>query len=164
MCNKNYKRQIRIKLIFDQDLNTNSNNETQAMNVINEIRDWSFVPELHFMSEYTDLRQMVLDAIMRGIRMFVVCGGDEAVLNVSKAMTGTNATLGIIPAGRQNNLALSLGIPVDTAGAVSILRKKRRIKADMGGVACGEMTTPFNRNMISMIDLSSLNFEKTRAI
>ena len=53
------------------------------------------------------------------------------------------ATLGIIPAGTQNNVALSLGIPSDIPAAIAILRTGRRIKVDMGMAACGKIVRPF---------------------
>ena len=75
--------------------------------------------------------------------MFVVCGGDGTILAVAGALTGTRATLGIIPAGTQNNVALSLGIPSDIPAAIAILRTGRRIKVDMGIAACGQIVRPF---------------------
>ena len=75
--------------------------------------------------------------------MFVVCGGDGTILAVAGALTGTRATLGIIPAGTQNNVALSLGIPEDIPAAIALLRTGRRIKVDMGIAACGKIVRPF---------------------
>ena len=82
----------------------------------------------------------------RGIRLFVVCGGDGTILAVAEGLTGTtggSATLGIIPAGTQNNVALSLGIPEDIPAAVALLRTGRRIKVDMGLAARGKTVQPF---------------------
>ena len=75
--------------------------------------------------------------------MFVVCGGDGTIDVMAGALAGTNATLGIIPTGTQNNVALSLGIPADIPAAIAILRTGQRIKVDMGLVACGEIKRPF---------------------
>ena len=58
-------------------------------------------------------------------------------------LAGTNATLGIIPTGTRNNIALSLGIPADIPAAIAILRTGRRIKVDVGMATCGKVTTPF---------------------
>jgi diacylglycerol kinase (ATP) len=65
---------------------------------------------------------------------------------VAGALTGTpsgRATLGIIPTGTQNNVALSLGIPADIPAAIAILRTGRRIKVDVGLAACGKVVRPF---------------------
>jgi diacylglycerol kinase family enzyme len=75
--------------------------------------------------------------------MFVVCGGDGTISVVARSLTGTHATLGIIPIGTQNNTALSLGIPSDVPAAIAILRTGRRIKVDVGMATCGKIKTPF---------------------
>ena len=75
--------------------------------------------------------------------MFVVCGGDGTIDVMAGALAGTNATLGIIPTGTQNNVALSLGIPTDIPAAIAILRNGRRIKVDMGLAECGEIKWSF---------------------
>jgi diacylglycerol kinase family enzyme len=74
---------------------------------------------------------VVQNALEDGIRMFVVCGGDGTI----DVMAGTNATLGIIPTGTQNNVALSLGIPADIPAAVAITGGLAEIAA--GSIAMG---------------------------
>jgi diacylglycerol kinase family enzyme len=75
--------------------------------------------------------------------MFVVCGGDGTISAVARSLAGTDATLGIIPIGTQNNTALSLNIPDDVPAAIAILRTGQRIKVDMGMATCGKVSTPF---------------------
>ncbi len=76
--------------------------------------------------------------------MFVVCGGDGTIDVMAGALAGTNATLGIIPTGTQNNVALSLGIPpADIPAAIAILRTGQRIKVDMGLAEFGEIKRSF---------------------
>jgi diacylglycerol kinase family enzyme len=76
--------------------------------------------------------------------MFVVCGGDGTIDVMAGALAGTNATLGIIPTGTQNNVALSLGIPPDDIpAAISILRTGERIKVDIGLAEVGEIKRSF---------------------
>jgi diacylglycerol kinase family enzyme len=62
---------------------------------------------------------------------------------VARSLAGTNATLGVIPIGTQNNTALSLNIPDDIPAAIAILRTGRRIKVDVGMATCGKISTPF---------------------
>jgi diacylglycerol kinase family enzyme len=137
------KRRKRIKLIFNPVSGANKESPLQLMDVIKEMQAWKLVPEPYLTEPDTDYSAIVQDAFEQGIRTFVVCGGDGTVSAVARAMIGTPATLGIIPNGTQNNIALSLGIQTDTKTAVSILRTGRRIKADVGMVTCGEDTTPF---------------------
>ena len=100
------------------------------MDVISAMQAWKLVPEAYLVEPGIDLPAVVHDAFQDGIRMFVVCGGDGTIDVVAGALAGTTATLGIIPTGTQNNIALSLGIPADIPACIAILRTGRRIKVD----------------------------------
>lgn len=129
----------------------------RLMEVLREMQELKLVPEPYLTEPDSDLSEVVRDAIARGIRLFVVCGGDGTVSSVARAMIDTNATLGIIPTGTQNNVAFSLGIPTDITSAVSILRTGKRIKADMGIINCGDNSMPFLE--ICSVGLFSALFE-----
>lgn len=133
----------RAKLIFNPVAGSNYESPQQLVNIIKEMQAWGFVPEPYLTEPNSDLPGLVHDAIGQGIHLFVVCGGDGTVSSVVRAMTGTNATLGIIPGGTQNNIAFSLGIHTDIPAATVILRRGKRTKADIGLVTCCGVSTPF---------------------
>ena len=137
------KRRMRVKLIFNPGSGANDESPVQLMDVIKEMQAWKLTPETYLIHPDCDLQGSVRDAIAQGIRMFVVCGGDGTISAVTRAMIGTKATLGIIPTGTQNNVALSLGIPTDIKAAIAILRTGQRSKVDVGIVTCGDISTPF---------------------
>ena len=136
-------RRMRAKLIFNPIAGLAGESPIQLMDVIREMQAWKLVPEAFMVEPGCDLAGVVREALVQGIRMFVVCGGDGTVSTVSRILAGTRATLGIIPTGTQNNTALSLGIPSDIPSAIAILRTGRRIKVDVGMATCGKVTTPF---------------------
>jgi diacylglycerol kinase (ATP) len=107
------------------------------------MQTWKLAPEAYLVEPGCDLPGIVREGLAQGIRLFVVCGGDGTISAVARTLAGTNATLGIIPIGTQNNTALSLGIPSDVPEAIAILRNGQRIKVDVGMVTCGKITTPF---------------------
>jgi diacylglycerol kinase family enzyme len=113
------------------------------MELINELQTWNFKPEVHLLEPGNDLLPMIEDALYRGISLFVVSGGDGTIDTVAGGLAGTHATLGIIPTGTQNNVALSLGIPGDIPTAVSLLRTGQRIMVDVGVATCGEIQRHF---------------------
>ena len=137
------KRRMRVKLIFNPNSGATGKSSVQLMDVIKDMQAWKFVPEPYLIEPNCDLLGVVQDAIAQGIRMFVVCGGDGTVSSVARAMIGTNTTLGIIPTGTQNNVALSLGIPTDIPAAIAILRTGLHSKIDIGICTCGDIKTPF---------------------
>ncbi|MBC3798594.1 diacylglycerol/lipid kinase family protein [Acetobacterium tundrae] len=134
---------MRIKLIFNPGSGSNDDSPQQMLAVIKEMQAWKFIPEIYLTAPDCNLKTVVEEAIAQGIELFVVCGGDGTVTAVTKAMVGSNATLGIVPTGTQNNVALSLGIPTDIPAAVAILREGRDLKIDLGMVTCNNVSTPF---------------------
>jgi diacylglycerol kinase (ATP) len=130
-------RPLRAKLIFNPSSGASGESSLQLMDVITQMQAWNLVPEVYLVEPSCDLLPVVQDAFHRGIRMFVVCGGDGTIESVAAGLIGTRAILGIIPTGTQNNLALNLGIPADIPTAISLLRTGRRVKVDVGLAACG---------------------------
>ncbi|HSQ26551.1 MAG TPA: diacylglycerol kinase family protein [Anaerolineales bacterium] len=138
------KRRKRVKLIFNPGSGASGESPVQLMDVISEMQAWKLIPEAFLVEPGCDLPAVVHNAIEDGIRMFVVCGGDGTIDVIAGALTGKPATLGIIPTGTQNNVALSLGIPTDDIpAAIAILRTGRRIKVDTGLVTYGGKKQPF---------------------
>lgn len=137
------KRPMRAKLIFNPGSGAAGESPVQLMDVISGMQAWKLVPEAFLVEPGCDLPAVVQSALADGIRMFVVCGGDGTIDVVAGALAGTPATLGIIPTGTQNNVALSLGIPADIPAAIALLRTGRRLKVDMGLAECGEIKQPF---------------------
>jgi len=62
----------------------------------------------------------------------VVMSGDGLVGQVGGALAETDATMGIIPGGRGNDLARVLGIPLDPKGAVAALANGNTKQIDVG--------------------------------
>lgn len=137
------KHRKRIKLIFNPASGMAKKSSQLLMDILKELQICRFVPELFITEPDTDYAGMVSDSLAEGIRMFIVCGGDGTVSSVAKAVLGTNAVLGIIPTGTQNNVAFSLGIPDDIRSAINLLRAGKIIKTDVGIATCGKVTVPF---------------------
>jgi YegS/Rv2252/BmrU family lipid kinase len=61
-------------------------------------------------------------------------GGDGLVGAVAGALRGTDAVLALLPGGRGNDFARSLGIPRDAAEAVAVIANGRERTIDLGEV------------------------------
>jgi len=144
MEKSNRKRKpIRVKLIFNPIAGANDESPIQLMNIIKEMQVWGLVPETFLIEAGCDLSKVIKDSIEQGIKLIVVCGGDGTIESVAREMAGTQTVLGIIPGGTANNVALSLGIPTDIPTAISLLRKGKRNKIDIGIATCGTTSIPF---------------------
>ena len=137
------KRRKRIKLIYNPTSGMAKKSPQILTEIIKELQDLKYIPELYITEPGTDYAGLVSDSLAQGIRMFVICGGDGTVSSVARAIYGTNATLGIIPSGTQNNVAKSLGIPGDIREAISVLRTGKRTRCDIGLAYCGSDVVPF---------------------
>jgi len=137
------KRRKRVKLIFNPRSGAAKSSPNLLTDVIELMQAWKLVPEVYLPDPEADMAAMAAEALTRGMTMFVACGGDGTVSAVSKAIAGLPVTLGILPAGIQNNIALSLGIPRDIPEAIAVLRNGRRIKIDLGMLDFRGTQTPF---------------------
>src|SRR3954469_10826606 len=62
----------------------------------------------------------------------VVMSGDGLIGQIGGALAGSGATLGIVPAGRGNDLARVLGIPTEPGGAADIIAAGHTREIDVG--------------------------------
>jgi diacylglycerol kinase (ATP) len=76
------------------------------------------------------------EADSNGVERIVVVGGDGTLHEVVNGLEPpSRCVLGLIPAGTGNDLARSLGIPLDHAGAIDVIRAGRASPVDVVRVA-----------------------------
>jgi diacylglycerol kinase (ATP) len=73
-------------------------------------------------------------AVKDGYKVVIAMGGDDTIEAIIRGIAGSKARLGIIPAGTNNNLALSLHIPEDLQKACAIIVNDQAHKLDMGQI------------------------------
>ena len=130
-------RPLRAKLIFNAGSGRPGESPQQLAGILSEMQDHQILPEVYTVRPDSNLETVVHDAIKTSIHLIVVAGGDGTIDSVMGAMVGSDATLGIIPTGTRNNVAFNLGIPSTVVEAVSLLRKGRRLKIDVGFMESG---------------------------
>lgn len=72
----------------------------------------------------TDPGVLAHQAVADGCSLVVGVGGDGLVHAVANSLVGTPATLGIIPAGRGNDIARGLGIPLRLTEACELIAQR----------------------------------------
>jgi diacylglycerol kinase (ATP) len=137
------KRSKRAKLIYNPGAGGPKSAPVDLVDIIHEMQTLNIIPETYLVEPGCDLAKAIRESYAQGIRMFVVCGGDGTISAVAGILAGTQATLGIVPIGTQNNTALSLGIPDDIPSAIAILRNGKRIRVDVGIAVCGNVNQTF---------------------
>lgn len=99
--------------------------------------------EIYEVTGAEDLRAVVVAACKEGVSCVVAAGGDGTVSAVADAMVGSEALMGILPAGTGNSLARVLGIPADVGMAASILLGNSSV-AEIDALAIGERYAVLN--------------------
>ena len=72
-CTEQHLRQV--KLIFNPAAGMVEESPGQLLEVISALQSGGYIPEIYMVGPDCDLFPVVQDALERGIRMFVVCGG-----------------------------------------------------------------------------------------
>ncbi|MGD0574648.1 MAG: diacylglycerol kinase family protein [Anaerolineales bacterium] len=130
-------RPIRAKLIFNANSGRPEDSPQQLASILSEMQKQNILPEVFAVLPDSQLEAVAHSAIKAGIKLIVVAGGDGTIDSIVGAMVGSSATLGIIPTGTRNNLALNLGIRSDIAESVALLRQGHRLRVDVGHVRSG---------------------------
>jgi len=78
-----------------------------------------------------DPASLARDAVARGSRLLIACGGDGTVSSVASAAVGRDdVKLGILPRGTANSVAGHLGIPVELGAACATIVQGRERLVD----------------------------------
>jgi diacylglycerol kinase (ATP) len=85
-----------------------------------------------------DLAREAAGAVAQGIDRLVVAGGDGSLHQVLPALAGSSTVLGIVPAGRGNDMAGCLGLPFRPEEALARALGPR-VRALDAGVAAGRL-------------------------
>jgi diacylglycerol kinase (ATP) len=90
--------------------------------------------DVHLTAARGEVEQRARDAAARGVDRVLVCGGDGTVHEALNGLAGSGTALGILPGGRGNDLAATLGVPPDPAAAARHLVHGPTRRIDLGVV------------------------------
>jgi diacylglycerol kinase (ATP) len=89
---------------------------------------------VQFAFEYTrapgHATELAHEGMLKGFTIIVAAGGDGTINEVARALVGSETPMGIIPRGSGNGLARHLGIPLDSAKALTCLLNSPSIPID----------------------------------
>ena len=87
-------------------------------------------------------RQDAKRAAKDGYPLVIAAGGDGTVAAVAEGLIGTKAVLGIVPLGTYNNIATTLGIPMDVEAAIALIASGMTRAVDVGRVTATGANRP----------------------
>lgn len=87
---------------------------------------------LHITRSLEDMKKTIRDCLPTDYTNFVAAGGDGTAHYLVNELADTDKTVGIIPMGSGNDIALNLGIPLDVEGSCKVITAGRTKKLDLG--------------------------------
>jgi YegS/Rv2252/BmrU family lipid kinase len=102
--------------------------------VIGYLEKNGFRVDVAFTTPKEEATPVARQAGKNGYKLIIAMGGDGTIEAVMRGMVGSKARLGIIPAGTENNIAKSLGIPSDLEKACALIASDYTLKLDVGQV------------------------------
>ncbi len=132
MSNKH--KAIRVKLI----INPGAGNVSEAGKNLQLVKGYLEKNGLKVNLAYAKPKEEATSIAKRAVKdkykLVIVMGGDGTVEAVMRGLIGSKVHLGIIPAGTENNIARSLGVPIDLQEACALIGLGHTEKLDMGQV------------------------------
>lgn len=96
------------------------------------VRDLPFPVDAHAVTDPEELDATVKRVLRAKPDLVILGGGDGTISGLVDHLIGTETALAVLPLGTANSFARSLGIPLDIAGAVEVIRSGRRKRIDLG--------------------------------
>ena len=132
MSKKN--KPVRVKLIANPGAGKASNAADNLKLVIGYLEKNGLKVDVAFAKPKEEATPIARKAIKDGYKTVIAMGGDGTIEAVMRGMMGSKVRLGIVPAGTENNIAKSLGIPKDLEEACALIASDHTLKLDMGQV------------------------------
>lgn len=126
------------RLIFNPRSSGARNGPYRLENIVDRLRAYGIGAEVGLKTSGRVARMLAKEAVEQGMDLVIVAAGDGTIEDVAAQLAGTNTTLGIIPIGTMNNIARSLGVPLDLDDACALLSMGVTRHIDVGRVITGD--------------------------
>jgi len=123
-------------LIFNPWSGKNGENKqaTRLSQVVDNLLAHGIRARVEIKTSGKTARALAKDAAGSGEPLIVVAAGDGTVEDVASQIVGTSTVLGIVPMGTMNNVARSLGVPLDIGDACALIGMGTTRRIDVGRV------------------------------
>ena len=123
------------RLIFNPGAGASSkDNAARLAHIVSSLRVHGIQAHVGMKTSGKAARNMARDAVRSRHALVLVAGGDGTIEDVASQLVGTSTVLGIVPIGTMNNLARSLGVPLDIDGACALIGMGTTRHIDVGRV------------------------------
>ena len=123
------------RLIFNPSSGRDAeDNAARLAKLVNNLRAHGIEAKVGLKTSGAAARDLARKAVKSGDPLVIVAGGDGTIGDVAAELIGKDIVLGIVPTGTMNNVARSLGVPLDIEGACALIGMGTTRHIDMGRV------------------------------
>jgi diacylglycerol kinase (ATP) len=133
MSKKN--KTIRVKLIANPGAGDVLKSASRLEQVTHYLMDKGLKVDVALAKPKKEAIPITKKAVKDGYDAIIAMGGDGTIGAVIRGIAGSKTSLGIIPAGTENDIARSLGIPEDLDKASEIIASGNIRKLDLGQIS-----------------------------
>ena len=105
-----------------------------ALEAAREIRALGHDVDVRVTTARGEVERLAREAAASRVERLLVCGGDGTVHEAVNGLAGSATALGVLPGGRGNDLAATLGVPLEAAAAGRHLVQGAIRRIDLGVV------------------------------
>lgn len=91
------------------------------------------------------------EALGRGAKVVVACGGDGTVRTVGSALCGSGVPMGVLPIGTANLFAKNVRLPMDVKESLKVVVSHGSKKIDMGSMRFLDSQDPYFKHRFLLI-------------
>jgi diacylglycerol kinase (ATP) len=111
----------RARVIFNPQSKGAVDGTCRPEQIADCLRGYGIEAEITLKTSGKIARELAKTAAKQGMDLVIVAAGDGTIEDVAGQLVGTKTALGIIPIGTMNNLARSLGVPLNLEDACALL-------------------------------------------
>jgi diacylglycerol kinase (ATP) len=116
----------------------NENNAQRLAKVVASLRAHGIHAHIGLKTSGKTARSLARAAVRDKHDLVIVAAGDGTIEEIASQLCGTSTVLGIVPIGTMNNIARSLGVPLDIDDACALIGMGTTRTIDMGRVISSE--------------------------
>src|SRR5512140_2458699 len=134
----NGKKMGKVKLIANAGSGDASQANTRIEEVTRCLMDLGLNMDVALVHPAREAVSIAKKAVKKGYSTVIAMGGDGTISAVVRGLEGSDVHLGIIPAGTENDIAASLGIPLDLKEACMLIASDQTRDVDLAQISTKE--------------------------
>lgn len=152
------------RLIFNPESGADSKDPDALEKIVDLLRAHGIRAKVNIRASGKTVRRFAKAAADNNEELVIAAGGDGTIEETASQLVGTKTTLGILAVGTMNNVARSLGIPLDLDDACALLGAGSARQIDMGHVITGEKQHGDHFLETAGVGLTAIAFSAGKAI